>query len=228
MRLFSYGAVTLLSALSLVGALHTPALRPLRPLLRELACPMGTLSAHDAEAVQQAAIRQDNASSQPQQRATTHAVFGFTLGATTLNDAQAWASKNSVSCTEKREGSVLTCFDVPFGAVSHYTSLPSAPNLHELSLTFDTSTHTLRDVSAYRHGLATDDARANAIRVREHATELFGAPHTSHGDWALPSLGHYETATMRYHFVDLVADLTVSALPQGTTVQERFGLVSNL
>jgi hypothetical protein len=218
---FSLGGIFVLVAI--VTGLHLPAGRSILRILGG-GCPIGQASAFDVEVAQKAALAAEAAhlpSDAP--LAKTRSMFGFTLGETTFEQVRFWAREHNVSCAEKREMTVIECQHV----MRSELPLPSEPSFDlfdELSFTFDLSTHRLRDISGYRFHLVGKDAQSYADLVRASALRSLGEPTLTRGDWTFPAQGQYQTAIVRYRFRDLVGDVTVTCLPGGTTVQQRFGL----
>ncbi len=122
-------AMGTIALVSVLGAAHTPLLRPwlVAAASRAGGCPVGgeAMSAESRQVAQQAAL----ALLRTEHAAEVRPAFGFHLGRTTLGQVEAWARSQDVGCDAVVDG--LRCTDIPASA----TALQWA--LHDLRFGFD-------------------------------------------------------------------------------------------
>lgn len=197
-----------------VGFLHTPAGKPL--LMRVGGCPVGNAPPQEVEAGRVAAVKRTRGEAP----APSRPALGFTLDATTLADVHAWAKDHGIRCTEKREGTLLQCVDVPSRALDGEGGPEGV--VADVSFGFTPGARVLTGVSTLRY--TKGGAEASAIldaKVSRLEGEL-GAGRASGARDALDG-APFRTAIVEYRYRDYLADVTGMNLPgRGVAVREHY------
>jgi hypothetical protein len=185
-------------------------------------CPIGRVSTAALERATQANLRTEHANARATQVAPTRTILGFELGQTHALEVTRWAAAHDLTCTTQRQGTLFQCK----GVATSTLPMPAARirTLDEVLFTFDRERHTLVALQVHRFRMPAEEMRVYGQEVRRYAIQTLGVDGKEAGCWSLASAGHYETATLRYRFNDVTADVTVTALPQGGAVRETYGL----
>jgi hypothetical protein len=205
-----------LGVTTLIGLAHLPVARPLLVLLLGAqGCPvLNEVSAKDGEAYRVAQLKQRRGS----QAAKATPALAFQLGITRREDADAWLTAHSITCSSEREDTVLRCADLALadeiaGAI-----------VRDLYLQFDAAKRLVALDAQYR-GRSSEAALAHvAARTRElensvgPVTSRVGTPTTQYLD--AQRLARVEVT---FRCSDYVAE--VSALnygKEGIVVREQY------
>ncbi len=211
-------AAVVVAAFVPIGFLHT---KPGHPLLMHLAsrggCPVAAkVTPEQIETARRASVAKGRGTG----LAPARPALGFVLDRTTLADAQAWASKNAVHCTEKRPG-LLRCADVPSTALGR----PELEGIVEdLALGFAPSGR-LVNITTLRRGLQPRDASRIAEDIAATLRSELGAP--SHVEGRLDpdylAGGALATSTLQYRYSDYLADVATANLSSsGMVIREHY------
>jgi hypothetical protein len=206
-----------LAAVAVVGALHMPFARPL--LMKLGGCPVGKASAAEIERARVQAV----ASTRGEGQANARPAIGFALDASTPDDVRAWAEKNGVSCTEKREGMFLACKNVPIAALADRASEPGVAD--DVSFAFRPSDRALVNVTVTWFALPADLAAARAASATARLDGEVGKATAWSGDATAEHLasGMYATASASWRFADYQADVTATSFgARGVAVREHY------
>ena len=213
-RLLAAGGLAL-TAVAVIGWMHTPAARP---VLRALgvSCPVDSATAAQVAGLREQGLA-DLRGSTP---APARPALGMVLDQMTVREAHVWARTNSVDCESIVHGlHFLRCRGVDARVLGL-----DGPAISELWLSFGTS-GTLVGVDAYRRGLdARDAATAWSTAVRTLRSEL-GKPQVAFGDASPQALlaSALETARVQYRFSDYLATVTAVNLPYaGLAVRQQY------
>jgi hypothetical protein len=206
------------AGIAIVGALHMPWAKPL--LQKIGGCPVGKATAAQVEEVRRGAV----ASARGTMPAPARPALGFALDASTPDEVRAWADRNHVSCTEKREGMLLACKDVPLAALGADRSA-EAGRADDVSFAFRPRDRALVNVTVTAYALSSDEAAARMQRAAARLEGSLGAPTTASGDASAAHLAsaRFATATVEYRFSDFLAEATATSFgAQGVAVREHF------
>jgi hypothetical protein len=201
-------AMTLLTGL--IGYAHTPAGRPILLWLAGAAgCPLG---GHIDPADRDAAVLSARQIFKGDTPAASLGALGFTLGSSTKEDAQAWASREGIHCVDEQPTD-LRCTDVPAAALG--VEMPAA----DLLIAFDAKGR-LDAVDLHTGALSADEA-ARLIEVRKEAIAKEAGPATSTagvatGDWL--ASGPLQQVSASFHYSDRRAELSATNFGGGRVV----------
>jgi hypothetical protein len=211
-RLFAWITAGTVVAVAAVGALHTPAARPL--LMRIGGCPMGASPAQ-IETAQRAAVKKTRGVTPSPARPA----LGFTLDGATLADVRAWAKGEGLACEELREGTLVKCAHVPASAVA--TDAHAA--FEEIAFGFRLADKRLVNVTTLRVGLGGDEAATTLREITASLARDLGPPAFGGADVTAAELDQATPATIAYRYSDFIADVSAMRLPQrGIAVREHY------
>jgi len=209
------GAVIL--ATGLIGLAHAPFARSL--LVTVGGCPMA--GARMTPAVAERARRMALATDRAALSAPARPALSFALDTSTLDEARAWARRSRIECEDPRPG-LMTCARVVPEAVG---LPPTGGRIDELALEFDPHER-LVNMTTLRTHLTPAVASAEARAIVASLAEKLGPAEQRAGDFAAPSLGvpaAGSISTVRYRFVDYVADVTAMNAPSsGPSIREHY------
>jgi hypothetical protein len=145
----------------------------------------------------------------------------FSLDATTLEDARAWARHAHVHCEEPRVG-LIRCANVESVALGLE---PAQGPIDELELEFDGG-GLLVNVTTFRTHLAPDVASREAHAIVSFLAQQLGPANASGGDFGAATFGApsaLSISSMTYRYADYVADVTGMNAPSGgATIREHY------
>ncbi len=207
-RIVAAIAATLALLVAAIGFLHTPMGKPW--LMKVGGCPINESPA-SAENSRVKTVRVERGAA----IAPAHAALGFQLETLDREGVRAWASDNSVQCTEKREATFFACKHVSAAA------LRRATGADEVDFTFRPGDRKLVSVTTYRFGLSVADARSGFDTATESLARDLGEPHTLRDAESLAA--PYATASLAYRYRDLLVDVTATNLPgKGVGLMESY------
>ncbi len=207
-------------AMGVMGFLHTSIGKPLLMKAGVMGggCPVGRAPAAEVEAARRAEIQ----ASRGADPAPRRLALGFTLGKTSLDEIRAWADRNHVACSEKREGTLLICTRVPASALE---ASFSRATIDEATFSFRTQDRRLISVSAWRYGLTPESASVELDAVVVGLRGSLGNPSEEVGVRRADALAasDYATAIVSYAFADYLATVSSTNLPgKGIALREQY------
>lgn len=191
-----------------IGVLHAPFARSL--LAKIGVCPVGKASAADVEHARRAAV----ASLRGDAPAPSRTALGFTLAQATVVDVDRWAHERAIACTKKREGLLVVCTGVP----------SPEGTVDEAAFAFRPSDGRLVNVTATSFALGPDEAAARMRASTDALRATLGPPARVDGD-ASPARfarGAFATATTRWRFHDLAAEVTATSFDGRVVFREHW------
>jgi len=215
------------AATVLVGLLHTSAARPL--LARIGGCPAQKATAADVEAGRRLGVQATRGALV----APARPALGFALEESSPEEVHAWAKQHHLACTDRREGMVITCKDVPSAALPSHAARATGPArpgevIDEVVLAFRPTDRRLVNVTAASAGLARAEAGARMGEASAQLSSELGPPHTSAGAEGLAQGGGAQaskeaTATVQYRYQDFLATVTATRIgDRGFVVREHY------
>ena len=198
-----------------MGLLHTPLGRPLLARLG-VGCPVQA----SPEDVDRARLESAHAT-QGTEASPAQPALGFVLDQMTMKDVLAWADREHVSCDDTRSGSILTCKNVPNGALGGR----AGGSIDELEMAFSATSKKLVNIATTQYGLEGNVAAAQMSRVVTSLEGQLGKPTREAGERSGSYLesAPLRTALVRYRFTDYQADVTATNLPgKGTMLREHY------
>jgi hypothetical protein len=199
-----------------VGVLHAPFARPL--LMKIGGCPVGKASAAEIEEGRMAAVRKARGTDP----APARPALGFSLDAATPEDVHAWAARHDVSCTDKREGMLVTCKNVEARTLGDRPG--ETGTIDEVSFAFRPSDRKLVNVTAMSFALTPEEAVRRTHAGTARLSGALGAGETA-GEVSNERFasGGFATATTSWNFRDYMADVTTTSFgTRGVAVREHF------
>lgn len=209
-------AITMVALTGVVGLLHTNAARPL--LAKIGGCPVGKASAAQIELGRMKAVEETRGT----EPAPARPALGFTLDAASPEDVMAWADRHAVRCDQKREGTLVTCHDVPLAALGR---VDEKGKVDDVSFQFRPRDRRLVNVTATSLSLSSKEAATRMSRTTKRLGDELGAPTTSAGEATAASLsrGNYATATTSYRYTDFMAEVSATAFgPDTVALREHY------
>lgn len=207
--LMALGGVLVL-ATAFIGFAHTKWGRPFLALMTGAKCPIGmdaSLTPKDRDAARTQAL----ASQWGQGAAPSKVAFGFVLGTTSRADVEVWATKNALTCKQKRAGNNLVCDGFPAAQLDGPGGNPDSARL-----IFDASDK-LIGVALMRSSLDAEQAASAWSQRAASLAETFGAPTSARGEGtaAFLSSGPLRQADLEYRFADASVALRATNLGGG-------------
>lgn len=203
-------------ALSLIGAMHLKAARPVLAILG-VPCPVDNTTAEQVSALRASGLAHLRADRFAPARPVPG---GFVLDSTTADEAARWAHENGIACDDVKHGySYLRCRGVDADKLGL-----AGPPVSELWLSFGPSGH-LVGMDVYRRGMSASDTTAAWDGARSALRNALGMPTSTMGDASPEALSRspLQTARLQYRFADYLAIVTASNLPYaGLAVREQY------
>lgn len=207
-------AVSLL--VGVLGWFHTPAGRIVYARVFGASCPMRRASAQDVERGRLEAARSMRGTA----LAPARPALGFELDRSTRAEIDAWAERNQVSCSERRERTLLLCTDVPAETLGR-----SGFRYDEVTFGFTPSTLRLVNLTAVRYRLDHSDAVRFVRALEDQMQRTVGAPSRRGGELSAEFLSAtpYATCVSYYTFSNYIADLIATNIAgEGVIVREHY------
>ena len=214
-RVSIYVASSLAALTVAIGLLHTPLGRPLLARLG-VGCPVQA-SPEDAERARLESARATRGTAASPARPA----LGFVLDKMTIEDVQAWADREHVSCDAQRKDSLLRCTDVPEHALSGRTGSP----VNELDLAFSPRSKRLVNIATTQYDLSSSSAAEQMSTVVSGLEDQLGKPtrETGRRSSAYLAAAPMRTAVVRYRFTDYQADVSATNFPgHGMVLREHY------
>lgn len=200
-----------------VGFLHTSMGRPW--LAKVGGCPITKATAAEVEEARRMGVRATRGTKPAPERPA----IGFVLEGATTDDVHAWAAKNDLSCTDKREGMLIACKAVPLSALGDRPA--ESGKASEVNFAFRPVDKKLVNLTVVSFNLPSEVAAARMKGTADRLERTLGAPDTAAGEIAASNFarGGYATATVQYRFSDFMAEVTATSFGErGVALREHY------
>lgn len=210
------GGLFALSALALVGWMHTPSARPLLAALG-VHCPADAVTLSQVDSMRGAGLAGlRGAASAPARPAPA----GLALDRTSIEDARRWAVAHNAACDSIERGyQFLRCRGVDAKDLGL-----AGPAISELWLSFG-SNGRLVGVDVYRRGMSAEQLAASWSGAVDLLRARLGTPTLDIGKATPQALSSapLQTARVQYRYADYIATVTASHLPHaGLALREQY------